>query len=63
MSSNRNSITPPADECTIGPDDPTVVMPVINAPLCARCQHEMAYADTSLEPTVELPSLMRRQAE
>ena len=62
MSSNSNSITPPTDD-SIGPDDPTVVMPVMNLPLCTRCQHEMAYADTSLEPTVELPMLLRRQAE
>jgi hypothetical protein len=54
---------PTAD--SIGPNDTTVIMtvPMMNLPLCARCQHEMAYADTDLAATVELPALMRRQAE
>jgi hypothetical protein len=49
---------------SIGPNDPTVRMPVID--LCVRCQHELGYSDLDLESTVELerlPALLRRQAE
>ena len=59
--SNANS-TVPADD-SIGPDDPTVEMHALDLPLCVRVSHALAADTLELEPTVELPSLLRRQAE
>jgi hypothetical protein len=61
MSSNPNRNTPVAAD-SIGPNDTTVVMALVDLPLWVRVNHELANT-TDLEPTVELPMLLRRQAE
>lgn len=61
MSTDKFTI-PPADD-SIGPDDPTVEMSVADLPLWVRVNHAMASDTLELEPTEELPMLLRRQAE
>ena len=48
---------------TIDPDDTTVIMQLSDLPLWVRVTHELSADTLELEPTVELPSLLRRQAE
>jgi hypothetical protein len=54
-----NSNTPDS----IGPDDTTVVMALIDLPLWVRVHRALDNNDLELEATAELPSLLRRQAE
>jgi hypothetical protein len=47
----------------IGPDEPTVELPVIDLPLAVRVRQAMDADLLELERTAELPALLMRQAE
>lgn len=66
MDHTKRQVLPASAAVSIGLNDTTIRMPVLDLHLCVRCQHEMAYADMDLESTVELerlPAFLRRQAE